>query len=97
MLWHGRRIQVHIFVPGVRKIINDFFSSKRYCINMLFLSGIGEDSYALVWDIMAKQRVLYDPILSYHAEAEINQLSWSNVSSDWIAIAQGNTVQALKV
>ncbi|KAJ3417034.1 ddb1 and cul4 associated factor 7 [Chytridiales sp. JEL 0842] len=58
-----------------------------------------DDCHALVWDIsqIAKQRMVQDPILSFKAEAEINQLAWSPNLYEWIAISCGNTLQALKV
>ena len=59
----------------------------------------GYDSQALVWDIShsTKQKQNCEPLLSYTAASEINQLSWSSVSPDWVGISHGGTVQALKV
>jgi WD repeat-containing protein 68 len=42
-------------------------------------------------------KIVQEPILAYTAESEVNQLSWNNVNHDWISIAFGNTVQALRV
>ncbi|KAL9645046.1 hypothetical protein ABK040_004538 [Willaertia magna] len=38
-----------------------------------------------------------DPILEYHAGYEINQVSWSNLQVDWVAIGFHHTLQVLKV
>ncbi|KAJ3195539.1 ddb1 and cul4 associated factor 7 [Irineochytrium annulatum] len=63
------------------------------------ICSAGDDSQALVWDIthLPKSRPLRDPILAYHAESSINQLSWSTTSPEWVAIAFGQSIQALKV
>ncbi|KAI8930052.1 WD40-repeat-containing domain protein [Entophlyctis helioformis] len=59
----------------------------------------GEDAQALVWDIsqMSTLKHIQDPLLAYTADSEINQMSWSKTSPEWIAISHGNSVQALKV
>ncbi|KAI8592402.1 WD40-repeat-containing domain protein [Geranomyces variabilis] len=58
-----------------------------------------DDKQALVWDISqpTKEKRLQDPILAYSAEAAINQMSWSASAPDWVGIACGLTVQALRV
>jgi WD repeat-containing protein 68 len=59
----------------------------------------GDDAQALVWEIVAatKGKPIHDPILTYTSEAEINQLSWNAAQPEWIAVAFGDTVQALRV
>ncbi|KAI9034534.1 WD40-repeat-containing domain protein [Hyaloraphidium curvatum] len=59
----------------------------------------GDDAQALVWEIVAatKGKPIHDPILAYTAESEINQLSWNASQPEWIAVAFGDTVQALRV
>lgn len=61
--------------------------------------SLADDSQALVWDIsqMAKTKYIQDPILAYTAESEINQMSWSSLNPEWVAICFGNTVRALRV
>jgi DDB1- and CUL4-associated factor 7 len=68
-------------------------------LNFIGLVGTGDDSHALVWDIsqMTKQRAITDPILMYNAESEINQITWSSASSEWVGICYGDSIQALKV
>jgi WD repeat-containing protein 68 len=56
----------------------------------------GEDSKALIWDISSLSKT-EDPILSYNAAAEINQLQWSSSQPDWIAIAFSSKLQILRV
>lgn len=68
----------------------------------LFLGSFffsGDDAQALVWEIVAatKGKPIHDPILSYTADSEINQLSWNAAQPEWIAVAFGDTVQALRV
>ncbi|KAL1916037.1 uncharacterized protein VTP21DRAFT_6041 [Calcarisporiella thermophila] len=41
-------------------------------------------------------RLITDPVFAYTAEAEVNQLNWSKVNTDWMAIVHGKTMQALK-
>ena len=52
---------------------------------------------ALIWDLTAMPKPIDDPILAYTAEAEVNQLQWSTAHHEWVAIAYGQTVQALHV
>ena len=48
-------------------------------------------------------RVLYgvfvpaDPILAYCADGEVNQLKWSGVQPDWVAITFDSSMQILRV
>lgn len=42
-------------------------------------------------------RCTTDPILAYHAGAEINQLQWSAAQPDWVAIAFERKMQVLRV
>ncbi|ORY01560.1 WD40 repeat-like protein [Basidiobolus meristosporus CBS 931.73] len=62
----------------------------------------GDDREVLVWDLRQLSasrpaKSLQDPLLSYTAEAEVNQLSWSPIMSEWIAVGFGKTVQALRI
>jgi DDB1- and CUL4-associated factor 7 len=40
---------------------------------------------------------LSDPILAYCADGEINQLKWSTVQPDWVAISFDSSMQILRV
>jgi len=79
------------------------------CLHTLLINNYeADDHQALVWDVSALSQQssntisqgsppLYEPILSYRAGAEINQLSWSGSQTEWVAVGFGNTVQALKI
>lgn len=60
----------------------------------------GDDSQALIWDLSAMAQPGesgIDPILAYSAGAEINQLQWSALHPDWVAIDFTNKLQILRV
>mmetsp|Transcript_7805 Transcript_7805/g.26877 ORF Transcript_7805/g.26877 Transcript_7805/m.26877 type:complete len:493 (-) Transcript_7805:87-1565(-) len=60
----------------------------------------GDDAQALIWDLSSMSQPLdgsLDPILAYHAGAEINNLQWSSAQPDWVAIAFSSSVQILRV
>jgi WD repeat-containing protein 68 len=42
-------------------------------------------------------RLVQDPLLAYVADAEVNSLTWSKSSPEWIGVGFGKTVQALRV
>ena len=78
------------------------------CVNSLawaphsscHISTAGDDNQALIWDLSSMNQPLdgsLDPILAYHAGAEINNLQWSSAQPDWVAIAFANNVQILRV
>lgn len=56
-----------------------------------------DDTQALIWDLSVMPQAVEDPILAYSAQAPINQLQWSSVQPDWIAIAFQNKMQLLRV
>ncbi|CDS43003.1 WD repeat containing protein 68 [Echinococcus multilocularis] len=57
----------------------------------------GEDCLALIWDIQSMPRAIEDPILAYTAAAEINQIQWSALQPDWIAICYQNCLEILRI
>jgi WD repeat-containing protein 68 len=67
----------------------------------------GDDSQVLVWNIANDNtryqptqrytRSIQDPLLAYIADAEVNSITWSKASPDWIGIGFGKTIQALRV
>ena len=57
----------------------------------------GEDCLALIWDIQSMPRAIEDPILAYTAAAEINQIQWSALHLDWIAICYQNCLEILRI
>ncbi|XP_077248362.1 transducin/WD40 repeat-like superfamily protein [Tasmannia lanceolata] len=66
-------------------------SSRHIC-------SAGDDSQALIWELptVADPNGI-DPNLVYLAGSEINQLQWSSLQPDWIAIAFANKMQLLRV
>ncbi|KAM9964944.1 hypothetical protein ACTFIW_004739 [Dictyostelium discoideum] len=58
---------------------------------------VSDDKQALIWDLSSMPKPIEDPLLTYNALAEINQLSWSSSQPDWIAIAFSSHLQILKV
>ncbi|ERM96623.1 hypothetical protein AMTRI_Chr09g16750 [Amborella trichopoda] len=66
------------------------------------ICSAGDDSQALIWELPAVGPAVpdtnaIDPILSYMADSEINQLQWSSLQPDWIGIAFSNKMQILIV
>ncbi len=61
------------------------------------ICSAGDDCQALIWDLSSIPNTSIEPILSYKAKAEINQLQWSAEHMDWIAIAVDSTLQILRV
>ncbi|KAH3766356.1 WD40 repeat protein [Pelomyxa schiedti] len=57
----------------------------------------GEDKQALIWDLGNLPKPVDFPILQYEAEAEISQLQWSSLQTDWIGATVNNKVQILRV
>lgn len=57
----------------------------------------GDDKRTLIWDLSPLPKRITDPILSYKAESEINNLGWAPAAPDWIAIAFQNKVEVLRV
>ncbi|OVA04682.1 WD40 repeat [Macleaya cordata] len=62
------------------------------------ICSAGDDSQALIWELPTVAGPTgIDPILAYSAGSEINQLQWSALQPDWIAIAFASKLQLLKV
>ncbi|KAF9587102.1 hypothetical protein IFM89_039685 [Coptis chinensis] len=62
------------------------------------ICSAGDDAQALIWELptVAGPNGI-DPMLAYSADSEINQLQWSVLQPDWIAIAFASKMQLLKV
>lgn len=58
---------------------------------------VGDDYQALIWDLSSVPKPVEDPILAYSAEAEISNMTWSPSMCEWVNIALGNKLQALRV
>ncbi|XP_026397391.1 protein TRANSPARENT TESTA GLABRA 1-like [Papaver somniferum] len=62
------------------------------------ICSAGDDSQALIWELPTVSGPNgIDPILAYSAGSEINQLQWSALQPDWIAISFSSKLQLLKV
>lgn len=59
--------------------------------------SVAEDHRALIWDLSAIPKAVDDPVLSYTASAEINNLEWSSVHDQWIALAVDDTAQLVRI
>ncbi|KAK9808389.1 hypothetical protein WJX73_010065 [Symbiochloris irregularis] len=60
----------------------------------------GDDAQALIWDLSSMGKPLesgLDPILAYAAGSAVNQLQWSMLHHDWVAICFNNKAQILRV
>ena len=64
---------------------------------MISFEIAADDHQALIWDIQKMPRAIEDPILSYTADAEINQIQWSSTQPDWIGICYGSSLEILRV
>ncbi|KAH9289870.1 hypothetical protein KI387_033987, partial [Taxus chinensis] len=61
----------------------------------------GDDAQELIWELSGASQPLVegggpDPMRAYIVGAEINQLQWSSLQSDWIAIVFTNKLQILR-
>ena len=66
------------------------------------LCSAADDAQALIWDLstvgpLGKSEAAPNPILAYNAGAEVNQVAWSGLQPDWVAICFGNRTQVLRV
>ncbi|GKV39700.1 hypothetical protein SLEP1_g47431 [Rubroshorea leprosula] len=70
--------------------------------NGRLLCSVGDDSRALIWEVVAagdrsENGDNLEPEMWYGSNAEINNVRWSPVEFDWIAIGFLNKLQLLKV
>ncbi|XP_004303529.1 PREDICTED: WD repeat-containing protein LWD1-like [Fragaria vesca subsp. vesca] len=65
------------------------------------LCSVSDDSRAMIWEVVrtgfGSDGADVEPEMWYGATAQINQVRWSPVELDWIAIAFMNKLQLLKV
>ncbi|KAJ1564540.1 ddb1 and cul4 associated factor 7 [Nowakowskiella sp. JEL0078] len=68
------------------------------------LCSVGDDRQTLVWDIAQASRSKTaggssgaEPILMYPSPGEVNSMSWASSHPDWVSVAWGSTVQALRL
>jgi len=61
------------------------------------ICSAGDDTQALIWSLANLPKPVDEPILAYSAAAEINNLKWSVLNHDWVAIAFDKKMQLLRV
>ncbi|XP_002530536.2 WD repeat-containing protein LWD1 [Ricinus communis] len=67
------------------------------------ITSVGDDCKALIWEVLNTGQPLQngggdmEPDMWYGSMAEINNVRWSPVELDWIAIASMNKLQLLRV
>lgn len=62
--------------------------------------SVGDDARAMIWEVVqggSVGRGGSEPLMWYGATAEINNVKWSGVDLEWIAIAFGNKLQLLRI
>eukprot|EP00039_Didymoeca_costata_P023771 m.8200 g.8200 ORF g.8200 m.8200 type:complete len:400 (-) comp3853_c0_seq1:103-1302(-) len=65
-----------------------------------YICTAGDDKKALIWDISSSRPnvdSVIEPCLAYDAGGPINQVNWSAVSAEWIAISYDKTLEVLRV
>ncbi len=69
------------------------------CLGAEMNAGLNPCMQALIWDMSTNSQDAgqgLDPILAYNAGQEINQLQWSDLQPDWVAINFGFNTQILR-
>ncbi|XP_051825142.1 DDB1- and CUL4-associated factor 7-like [Antechinus flavipes] len=61
------------------------------------LCTAGDDCQAFIWDIQQAPSVAEEPILTYTADGEINNVQWARSQNDWVAICYKNILELLRV
>ncbi|KAJ4972220.1 hypothetical protein NE237_005319 [Protea cynaroides] len=66
------------------------------------LCSVGDDARALLWElptsgIRSESDEDMEPVMWYSSVAEINQVTWSSLDPNWIAVAFLNKLQLLKI
>uniref|UniRef100_G3WE90 Uncharacterized protein n=1 Tax=Sarcophilus harrisii TaxID=9305 RepID=G3WE90_SARHA len=61
------------------------------------LCTAGDDCQAFIWDIQQAPSAAEEPILTYTAGGEINNVQWARSQNDWIAICYKNILELLHV
>ncbi|OQV11529.1 DDB1- and CUL4-associated factor 7 [Hypsibius exemplaris] len=62
------------------------------------LVSVGDDQQVLIWDIQqVAARPTAGPILSYTAAGPVNNVAWSELQPEWIAVVHDNSLELLRV
>lgn len=79
-------------------------SGHNNCVNALAWSPAdgnhlitgADDHQALIWEVHHSQNNI-DPRSVYNADSEINNLVWSTVENEWIAISKNKEISVLRI
>ena len=61
------------------------------------LISVSDDKSALIWDIYCCSEKPEEYILKYEAENEIENVSWGDVTKNWIGFIDGNQAEILRI
>jgi WD repeat-containing protein 68 len=64
--------------------------------NTNFIS-VSDDKSALIWDIYCDSNKPEEYIMKYEAKHEIENVSWGDVTKNWIGIIDGNQAEVLRI
>ena len=64
--------------------------------NTNFIS-VSDDKSALIWDIYCDSNKPEEYIMKYEAKYEIENVSWGDVTKNWIGIIDGNQAEVLRI
>jgi WD repeat-containing protein 68 len=62
-----------------------------------YICSVGDDKNSLIWDIQLVSNRTEDPLMSFVADYEIDNVSWSESHDEWIGITGGQNLQLLKI
>lgn len=61
------------------------------------ICSVADDKSTLIWDIQLISNKSEEPVMSYNANFEIENVSWSESHDEWIGINGVNVLQLLKI
>jgi WD repeat-containing protein 68 len=61
------------------------------------LISVSDDKSALLWDIYCDSEQPEEYIMKYEAQSEIENVSWGNITQNWVGIIDGNQAEILRI
>jgi len=61
------------------------------------LISVSDDKSALLWDIYCDSDQPEEYIMKYDAQSEIENVSWGNITQNWVGIIDGNQAEILRI
>jgi WD repeat-containing protein 68 len=61
------------------------------------LISVSDDKSALLWDIYCDSEKPEEYIMKYDAQSEIENVSWGNITQNWVGIIDGNQAEILRI